>query len=108
MQIKYNDKLTETEKKKINNFTSYLSKHPSKDAHKLTGPIEVFEVDLDPPQVHLHDIMTPGEVAEYLSISYMTLKRWTKAGRINCIRINERGDRRYLRSEITRLLEGKV
>lgn len=105
MQIKYNDKLTEVEKKAVNNFKSYLSK-PKPIIKNI--PIPEPEEPKELVQVHLHDLMTTSEVAEYLSISTQTLKRWTKKGRINCIRINSRGDRRYLRSEINKLLEGKV
>lgn len=102
MQIKYNDKLRPEEKVRINNFKSYLSK--PKPVIK-NNPI--LEPKIEPEQhVHLHDIMTPSEVADYLSISEMTLKRWGKKGRLNCIRINSRGDRRYLRSEIERLIGG--
>lgn len=52
-------------------------------------------------------LMTPSEVAKFFRVSVLTIKRWEKLGRLNPIRINSRGDRRYLRSEITRLLEGK-
>lgn len=99
MQIKYNDKLRPDQRTAINNFKSYLSK--PKPVVK-NNPIP--EPEKQKEHVHLHDIMTPSEVADYLSISYMSLKRWTKAGRLNCIRINERGDRRYLRTEIEKLL----
>jgi hypothetical protein len=101
MQIKYNDKLTKEQRTSINNFQSYLSK-----PKPVVKNIPIPEPEPIKEHVHLHDLMTPKEVEEYLSISAMTLKRWTRVGRINCIRINDIGHRRYLRSEIERITKG--
>lgn len=105
MQIKYNDKLTREQKISINNFKSYLS-NPEKIFPKPTKPIIEPEVPMEREQVHIQDIMTMREVAEYLSVSKMTLKRWDKLGKLKAIRTNSRGDRRYLRSEIERITGG--
>ena len=102
MQLKYNDKLTPVQKASINNFKSYLSK-PSPVVKK---PISEPVVEPAKEHVHLHDLMLPREVAEYLSLSPMTIKRWSNKGILKCIIINSRGDRRYLRSEINKLLGG--
>lgn len=50
------------------------------------------------------NLMTIMEVANLLRVAPLTLKRWEKKGHIQAIRINSRGDRRYLRSEIERLI----
>ncbi len=52
-------------------------------------------------------LLTISEVANLLKVTKLTLKRWEKKGLIKCIRINSRGDRRYKRQEIDRILEGK-
>lgn len=52
-------------------------------------------------------LLLKQEVAKLLRISVATLKRWEKRGEVKSIRINNRGDRRYLRSDIEALLEAK-
>jgi excisionase family DNA binding protein len=49
---------------------------------------------------NLPDLMTIREVAELLRVSPLTLKRWGKRGKLNAIRINSRGDRRYKKSAV--------
>lgn len=71
---------------------------PSLKAPQLE-PVETRQLD--------HELLTLREVASYFSVSTMTIKRWGKQGKLKAIRINSRGDRRYLRSEIERILGGK-
>lgn len=52
----------------------------------------------------LPDLMTIREVAELLRISPLTIKRWGKKGKLPAIRINSRGDRRYRKEVVLRLL----
>ena len=52
----------------------------------------------------LPDLMTIREVADLLRISPLTIKRWGKKGKLPAIRINTRGDRRYRKEVILRLL----
>ncbi|MBW7960263.1 hypothetical protein B6D29_01340 [Microgenomates bacterium UTCPR1] len=52
----------------------------------------------------LPDLMTIKEVAELLRISPLTIKRWGKKGKLPAIRINSRGDRRYRKEVVLRLL----
>lgn len=54
--------------------------------------------------VDLPDLMTIREVADLLRISPLTIKRWGKKGKLPAIRINSRGDRRYRKEVILRLL----
>jgi excisionase family DNA binding protein len=48
--------------------------------------------------------MTIREVSELLRVSQLTIKRWGKNGKLPAIRINTRGDRRYKKEVILRLL----
>ncbi len=60
------------------------------------------------PRIQVPDptYMTIREVADLLRVSQLTVKRWSNKGDLACVRINSRGDRRYLRSEINKLLGG--
>ncbi len=53
---------------------------------------------------NLPDLMTIREVSELLRVSQLTIKRWGKNGKLPAIRINTRGDRRYKKEVILRLL----
>ena len=45
------------------------------------------------------------EVAELLSVSPATLRRWDNEGKLSAIKISERGDRRYKKEDIKKFLE---
>jgi excisionase family DNA binding protein len=60
----------------------------------------VTKVSLD----DLPDLLTIREVAQILRVSPLTIKRWGKKGKLPAIRINSRGDRRYKKEVVTRLL----
>ena len=53
---------------------------------------------------HMSDMLTIREVARLLHVHPNTLRRWSNDGRIEAYRINQRGDRRFKREEITRFL----
>lgn len=53
---------------------------------------------------NLPDLMTIREVSDLLRVSPLTIKRWGKKGKLPAIRINSRGDRRYKKEVILRLL----
>ncbi|QQS43280.1 helix-turn-helix domain-containing protein [Candidatus Roizmanbacteria bacterium] len=53
---------------------------------------------------NLPDLLTIKEVSELLRVSPLTIKRWGKKGKLPAIRINSRGDRRYKKEVILRLL----
>jgi len=58
--------------------------------------------------IHLKDLpnlLTITEAATILRVSNLTLKRWSKKGKLPCIRINSRGDRRYKKSDIIRIFK---
>lgn len=52
----------------------------------------------------LPDLLTIAEVASLLRVSALTVKRWGKRGKLPAIRINSRGDRRYKKEVVLRLL----
>lgn len=52
----------------------------------------------------LPDLLTIAEVASLLRVSVLTVKRWGKKGKLPAIRINSRGDRRYKKDVVLRLL----
>ena len=52
----------------------------------------------------LPDLLTIREVANLLRVSALTIKRWGKKGKLPAIRINSRGDRRYKKDVVLKLL----
>lgn len=52
----------------------------------------------------LPDLLTIREVADLLRVSALTIKRWGKKGKLPAIRINSRGDRRYKKEVVQKLL----
>jgi len=52
----------------------------------------------------LPDLLTISEVAGILRVSPLTIKRWGKKGKLPAIRINSRGDRRYRKQVVLKLL----
>lgn len=56
----------------------------------------------------LPDLLTIREVADILRVSPLTIKRWGKKGKLPAIRINSRGDRRYKKEVVNRLLGVEV
>ena len=52
----------------------------------------------------LPDLLTIREVADILRVSPLTIKRWGKRGNPPAIRINSRGDRRYRKEVVLRML----
>lgn len=49
-------------------------------------------------------LLSVAQAAALLGVHPNTLRAWTEAGRLTAFRINRRGDRRYRRSEVERLL----
>ncbi len=78
-----------------NNEPSKVSSHPQ-------ATNELNDLNNLPP------LLTVREVAKILRVSPITIKRWTKRGRLPAIRINSRGDRRYRKETILYYLGAKV
>ncbi len=51
-------------------------------------------------------MLTVGEAAELLHVHPNTLRRWEAMGMIQAWRVGPRQDRRFVRLEVERLLEG--
>ena len=98
------EKITTEDRKRIDGY--YNSQHP-KPKKILPKPIQPI-VEPEPPKrstnVLDYPMCTIRELAEYLKVSHLTLKRWESSGKIKSIRINSRGDRRYLKEEIQRFI----
>ena len=54
---------------------------------------------------HLPDLLVPQEVADIFRVSKLTIIRWSQTGKLPCIRINSRGDRRFAREDIIKKLQ---
>lgn len=52
----------------------------------------------------LPDILTISEVSGLLRVSPLTIKRWGKSGKLPAIRINSRGDRRFKKEDVVKIL----
>ena len=67
---------------------------------KTAKKTAIKDVSID----NLADLLTVGEVADFLRVSKLTVKRWGKRGKLPAIRINARGDRRYRKEAVLWLL----
>ncbi len=52
----------------------------------------------------MNELLTLDEASRYLKVSKSSLRRWTNQGRLPCVRVGERGERRFRRSDIERLV----
>lgn len=51
------------------------------------------------------DLITIQEAAEMLGLHPETLRRWDRSGRLKAVKVNERGDRHYVKEEVLKLLK---
>ncbi len=84
----------------LQNTSSYNQTDQEVQKSKKTN--NLFDLDNLPP------LLTVKEVASILRVSPITIKRWTKRGRLPAIRINPRGDRRYRKETILYYLGAKI
>ena len=52
----------------------------------------------------LHELLTLRQVTQLLNVHSNTLRNWEKEGLIDVVRIGPRGDRRYKREIIDKIL----
>ncbi len=50
-------------------------------------------------------LLTITQAAKMLNVSEVSLRRWTNAGRLNCVRVGGRRERRFQRQELLAFLE---
>lgn len=98
-EFKQSENLTPRQKRMIEAFGNKPVKK-IKEVPKLQV-VEPKQEEVKPAQ-----LLTISEVADIFRVVPLTIKRWGKLGKLNAIRINSRGDRRYLRSEIEKILGG--
>jgi excisionase family DNA binding protein len=55
--------------------------------------------------VQLAETLRIGEAAKLLGISKMTLRRWDNQGLLKALKMGARGDRRYRKEDILKVLE---
>ena len=53
-------------------------------------------------------MLTTTEAARYLSVHPNTVRRWEKQGLLPAYRLGTRGDRRFLREDMDRFLNGST
>lgn len=49
-------------------------------------------------------LLTVSEAAEYLNVSKVTIRRWTNNGTLACVRVGVRKERRFVESELRKLI----
>ena len=53
----------------------------------------------------VHDLLDIGEAARFLNVSETSLRRWTNAGVLQCLRIGQRRERRFRRADLMAFME---
>jgi excisionase family DNA binding protein len=52
-----------------------------------------------------NDLLDIGEAAQFLNVSETSLRRWTNAGRLPCLRVGQRRERRFRRADLLAFME---
>ena len=52
-------------------------------------------------------LLTLAQACEILQVHPNTLRAWDKKGYLKAVRIGSRGDRRYKKSDVMKIVEGK-
>ena len=55
-------------------------------------------------QINRYSMLTPTDVSKLLNVHVNTIRRWSKMGMLKSYRLGSRGDRRFLKEDITRFL----
>ncbi len=53
----------------------------------------------------VNDLLDIGEAARFLSVSETSLRRWTNAGALRCLRVGRRRERRFRREDLLGFME---
>jgi excisionase family DNA binding protein len=54
-----------------------------------------------------NELLDIGQAAAFLNVSEASLRRWTNAGRLACLRVGRRRERRFRRADLFGFLEGQ-
>jgi excisionase family DNA binding protein len=61
-----------------------------------------------PQEIGDAEFLDIGQAAAFLNVSEASLRRWTNAGRLACLRVGQRRERRFRRDDLLGFLEGKT
>jgi excisionase family DNA binding protein len=53
-------------------------------------------------------LLTLEDAARLLGVSKITLRRWTRSGSLGCVRVGQRGDRRFRREDLEEYVSTRV
>ena len=56
-------------------------------------------------QKHLEALLDIRQAAQFLNVSQTSLRRWTKSGRLACVRVGGKRERRFRREDLLELVE---
>jgi transcriptional repressor of dcmA and dcmR len=55
-----------------------------------------------------NELLDIGQAAAFLNVSQASLRRWTNSGRLACMRVGQRRERRFRRADLLGFLEGQT
>jgi excisionase family DNA binding protein len=55
-----------------------------------------------------NELLDIGQAAAFLNVSEASLRRWTNSGRLACLRVGQRRERRFRRADLLGFLEGET
>jgi transcriptional repressor of dcmA and dcmR len=61
-----------------------------------------------PQEIADAELLDIGQAAAFLNVSEASLRRWTNAGRLACLRVGQRRERRFRRDDLLGFLEGQA
>lgn len=65
--------------------------------------------DLRPQEsADANQLLDIGQAAAFLNVSEASLRRWTNSGRLACLRVGQRRERRFRRADLLGFLEGQT
>jgi len=57
---------------------------------------------------NISELLTIRQVTQILNVHPNTLRNWEKEGLIDVVRIGKRGDRRYRKEVVEKMMEGEM
>ena len=56
-------------------------------------------------RTHVNELMTTKQVAQFLQVHEVSVRRWSRAGVLKSYKIGGRGDKRFQLSDVLKFLE---